>query len=156
MARSHLASRPPSRQRSPAAGGGRLRELGKNATGQRPQNKNLEDSRSSIGNLTPPQGRPKAHPRAILAEIEDCEWWPGGPASSSIAESQERVSAQPGRRCVKREPSSPSKTQVRQVRQALAQCPRRSAQLVNSRTPFPPETPSKTRDGGVGKQAAGI
>ena len=34
--------------------------------------------------------------------------------------------------------------------------PRQSAQLVNFRTPFSPETPSKTRDGDVGKRAAGI
>ena len=34
--------------------------------------------------------------------------------------------------------------------------PRRSARLVDFRTPFSPETPSKTRDGDVGKRAAGI
>ena len=33
--------------------------------------------------------------------------------------------------------------------------PRRSAQLVDFRTPFSPETPSKTRDGDVRKRAAG-
>ena len=34
--------------------------------------------------------------------------------------------------------------------------PRRSAQLVDFRTPFSPGTPCKTRDGDVGKRAAGI
>ena len=34
--------------------------------------------------------------------------------------------------------------------------PRRSAQLVNFRTPFSPETPSKPRDGDVGKRATGM
>ena len=34
--------------------------------------------------------------------------------------------------------------------------PRRSARLVDFRTPFSPETPSKTCDGDVGKRAAGI
>ena len=34
--------------------------------------------------------------------------------------------------------------------------PRRSAQLVDFRAPFSPETPFKTRDGDVGKRAAGI
>ena len=34
--------------------------------------------------------------------------------------------------------------------------PRQSARLVDSRAPLSPETPSKTRDGDVGKRAAGI
>ena len=34
--------------------------------------------------------------------------------------------------------------------------PRRSAQAADFRTPFSPETPSKTRDGDARKRAAGI
>ena len=39
---------------------------------------------------------------------------------------------------------------------APEEAPRRSAQLVDFRAPFSPGTPSKTRDGDVGKRAAGI
>ena len=34
--------------------------------------------------------------------------------------------------------------------------PRWPAQLVNFRTPFSPETLSETRDGGIGRRAAGL
>ena len=39
---------------------------------------------------------------------------------------------------------------------APEEAPRRSAQLVNFRTPFPPETLYKTLDGDFRKRAAGI